>query len=145
MLRRLGWCLLVLGLLAWPAARVVDAVQGTDVTLLARLRTPEERSLWMRSGWDPTQGLAALYGVVDERERARVVCVDEERLIRPSEDPTQCFLLLDALTAEELLTARALRYRAALLGLALGLVGALLLLRTRSVRPGDRTVTKHGP
>jgi hypothetical protein len=136
-LRRLGWALLTAGLLAWPAARVLDVVQGTDVTLLARLRTQEERDLWKRSGWEATQGLAALYGVVEEREHARVVCIDEARLIRPSEDPTQCFLLLDANTAEDLMTARALRYRAALLGLALGLVGALLLLRTRSVRSGN--------
>lgn len=131
MLRRVGWSLLVVGLLAWPAARVLEELGGTDVTLLARLRTSTERDLWKRSGWNATEGLAALYGVVDERKSARVLFVDETRLVRPSEDPTQCFLLLDARTAADLLTARTLRYRAALLGLALGLGGSLLLLRTR--------------
>ena len=52
-------------------------------------------------------------------------------MIEPEEDPGQALLLLDAQGDVDLLTARALRYRAAISGLILGLLGTLLLLRAR--------------
>ncbi|MDJ0520717.1 MAG: hypothetical protein QNJ90_01440 [Planctomycetota bacterium] len=138
-LRVVGWILLALGLLAWPVARAVDAAWGTDVTLLSRLRTAEEREAWRRGGWDPATGLPGLYGVKDARDRVRLVGVEEERLVRPEEDPTQALLLLDARGGQGLLRARELRFRAALIGLALGLLGTLLLLRARRLSRASRT------
>ena len=144
-LRVLGWALLALGLLAWPVARAVDAAWGTDVTLLSRQRTAEEREAWRRGGWNPATGLPGLYGVKDARDRVRLVGVDEERITRPVEDPDQALLLLDARGGQGLLTARELRFRAALIGLALGLLGTLLLLRARRLSRAPRTLPPAPP
>ncbi len=129
-MRALGWCVLLAGVLAWPAARLADALYGVDVTLLSGMRTAAERAAWLETRWHPEHGIAALYGNSASDGSVRVLLTDRSRLIEPVEAPTLLLLPLGPGDVAPL-TSRTLRFRAAMVGLALGLLGALLLVRAR--------------
>jgi hypothetical protein len=126
---RLGRVLLLLGVLCWPLAWLVDTWKGVEVTVLLRERTADEREAWRRGGWKPGDGVAALYGTVEPPPGRRLIVWDESRLVRPPEAPGLVLLPLDRGRGGVPLPARALRFRAACLGLGLGLLGAFCLWR----------------
>jgi hypothetical protein len=128
---RLARALLILGLAAWPAAFLADRILGVEVTLLARMRTPAERAAWRAAGWDPRDGVAELYGIVEPPAGLRVIVLDRDRLVRPPEDPSLVLLAVDRARGDDPLPGRALQWRAALAGAALALCGLLLLVLPR--------------
>ena len=124
-------------LLPLAAAFVVDRVYGVEVTLLAKARTPEEREAWRASGWDPRDGVAELYGIVEPPAGLRVIVLDADRLVRPPEDPSLALLPVDRAAGQDVLPARALWWRAGLgsLGVALFLVLARMAVSLLATRP----------
>lgn len=104
------------------------------MTVLAKVRSPAERAAWKTSGWDPRDGVAELYGVV-EPPPLTVMVWDIERLIRPPEDPSLRLLPLDRKSGESVLTQAGWFVRMGALALALlvvGSVGAWLDRRRRA-------------
>ena len=129
--RRLGRILLAAGLLTWPVGALLAAHFGVEVTILARVRTPEERAAWRERGWDARDGVAELYGWVEAPPGLRVIVFDAGRLLVPDEDPALTLLPLDRRAGEDVLTARAWHGRAILAAAALALLGLCLLLVPR--------------
>lgn len=102
--------------------------------MLARVRTPEEREAWLHSGWDVRDGVAELYGIVEPPPGLRVVVWDRSRLLRPPEDATLRLLPVDRRAGEDVLTGRALQFRAAVLGFLVALLGVVVLAFCRRER-----------
>lgn len=126
---------IVAGLLPLATAGVVDLAFGVEVTILARLRTPPERAEWLRAGWDPRDGVAELYGIVEPQPGLRVIVFDSERLVHPPEDDALVLLPVDRRAGEDALPARALWLRAAVIGLALAFLVALVTWILRRTEP----------
>jgi hypothetical protein len=105
----------------------IDACFGVEVTILARVHDPEEREAWRRTGFDPRDDVAELYGRPEPPPRLRVLVFDRDRLIRPAEAPGRRLLPLDRARGEDALPTRALWFRTAVLSALLVLAGSVLL------------------
>lgn len=120
------------GLLPLAIAGAIDLAFGREVTLLARTRSDAERAAWRASGWDPRDGVAELYGIVEPPPGLRVIVWDDGRLVRPPEAPSLALLPVDRRAGEDPLLARALWLRAGAVAAALAtLVGGLAWWRRR--------------
>lgn len=123
------------GLLPLAIAGVIDLAFGVDVTLLAKVRTDAEREAWKTSGWDRRDGVAELYGIVEPPPNMRVIVLDRDRLVHPPEDKTLVLLPLDRRAGEDVLLARSLWGRTALLSAVLALISATLSRARRRATP----------
>ncbi len=134
-LDRAGWILLCTGVLAWPAAWLVDAGFGREVTLLRRVRTADEQAAWRRGHAHDAGRIAWIYGVVEPPEDVRVLVFHEARLIVPSED--RSLGLLPLAEGGVIVRSRTFRFAAAALALALGLLGGGLVFVARRRAAGN--------
>ena len=121
-------------LLPLLVAGVIDVAFGVEVTLLAKTRTPAERTAWRDSGWDPRDGVPELYGVVEPPEGLRVIVWDHDRLVHPPEDASLALLPIDRAAGEDPLPARALWLRAGATSLLLVLLLAVVAYAARMHR-----------
>ncbi len=125
---------IAVGLLPLVVAGAVDLFFGVEVTILARTRTPDERAEWRDVGWDPRDGVAELYGIVEPPPGLRAVVLDRERLVHPVEDDSLVLLPVNRLAGEDVLLARALWFRASLVAVGLVLVLLIVTWIRRAIR-----------
>ncbi|MDJ0522459.1 MAG: hypothetical protein QNJ90_10355 [Planctomycetota bacterium] len=132
---------IAVGLLPLVVAGAVDLFFGVEVTILARTRTPDERAEWRDVGWDPRDGVAELYGIVEPPPGLRAVVLDRERLVHPVEDDSLVLLPVNRLAGEDVLLARALWFRASVAAAALVLIVSLVSWIRRRVRARGATAS----
>lgn len=123
------------GLVPLVVAGSIDLAFGVEVTLLAKVRTDAEREAWKTSGWDARDGVAELYGIVEPPPGLRAVVFDRDRLLRPAEDAALVLLPVDRRSGEDVLLARSLWGRSALLAAVLAVISATLSRVRRRARP----------
>lgn len=115
-----------MGLVPLVLAGVVDLAFGVEVTLLARTRSTAEREAWRAAGWDPRDGVAELYGIVEPPPGLRVIVLDRDRLLTPDEAPALRLLPIDRAAGEGVLLSRALWLRAGVAAACLALAVVVL-------------------
>lgn len=131
-------------LLPLLAAGAIDVAFGVEVTVLAKVRSAEERAAWKASGWDARDGVAELYGIVEPPPGLRVIVWDRDRILRPAEDPALALLVVDRAAGEGVLPAQALWWRAALCALGVALLLVVGRLGLSRIAARSRAGTPRG-
>lgn len=134
----------VIGTLAILGALLVDRAFGVDVTILGRLKSPDEQAEW-RQLRDPKDDVAEIYGVVEPpRGRNRVLVAEgDPRLIIPEEDPERRLLFVDRADGDSVVFADQVRFVARVVAalLLFAALGVLIIDRARTRRAASRTAS----
>jgi hypothetical protein len=109
-----------LGPVVLASAAVVDEVLSAEVLMISP--KPPEVVRVERQLWEQGQPVAEIYGVPAERP-VRVVLPDQQRLIRPEQDPKLLLLQVDKAAGENPLQVKTVWFVALRVALALSVLG----------------------